>query len=132
MAFPPLQEEFISSLAAWKDKGTLYLMVQSPIFHVEAMDMASAVKLRNLAQAHGFKYSTIRSIKLDRATHEPVKITVEILSSENLHAPLGENGEIKADSDYIEFLLERAIHHFNRAWDNLNKLKEGLSHQESS
>lgn len=124
---PPLPDEFISFLASWKENGTLYLMVQSPIFHIEASDMKSAVRLRNLAQAHGFKYSTIRSIKLDRATGEPVKITVEILSSENLHAPLGVNGKIKANPDYIEFLFGRAIHHFNRGRHKLNKLEKGLS-----
>ena len=128
---PPQTEDFISNLTAWKDTGILYLMVQSPIFHVEAEDIKSAVWLRNLSQAQGFKYSTIRSVKLDRATGEPVKITVEILSSENLHTPLGENSEIKADPDYIEFLLGRAIHHFIRGKEKLKKLKEGLSNQKS-
>ena len=125
---PPITEEFFSILSGWKDNGTLYLMVQSPIFHVEAENIKSAVSLRNLAQASGFKYSTIRSLKLDRATSEPVKITVEILSSENLHTPLGTDGEIRAGRDYIEFVLLRAVHHFNRGSEKLVKLKKGLCH----
>ncbi|MDP6156634.1 MAG: hypothetical protein QF682_10970 [Candidatus Thermoplasmatota archaeon] len=128
---PVKGEDFGSALTSWKDNGSLYLMAQSPIFHVEADDLMSAITLRNLAQANGFKYSTIRSIKLNRANGEPVKITVEILSSENLHTPLGENAEIIANSDYIEFLRSRANHHFSRGKMKLRRLEKGLSLNEN-
>jgi len=117
----------VDTLSSWTGKGALYVMLQSPIFHVEAVDMESAVKLRNLAQEHGSKYSTIRSVKLDRNTKEPVKITVEILGSDMLHVPLGENGTIHTDPRYVDFLFERITHHFIRSMRKLDLLKKGLS-----
>ena len=123
----PSKEEFAETLSSWTGTGTLYVMLQSPIFHVEAVDVESAVKLRNMGQEHGFKYSTIRSVKLDKQTKEPVKITVEILGSDMLHVPLGENGTIHTDSRYVDFLFERITHHFTRSMRKLDQLEKGLS-----
>ncbi len=123
----PLQKEFGEMISSWSGTGALYVMLQSPIFHIEAIDLESAVKLRNLAQEYGFKYSTIRSIKLDKQTKQPIKITVEILASDVLHVPLGESGTIHTDSRYIDFLFERITHHFLRSQRKLDLLKKGLS-----
>ena len=107
--------------------NVLYLMAQSPIFHVEADTLRSAVRLRNMAQECGFKYSTLRSVKLDRGTGEPIKITVELLSGEAMHVPLGENGEIICGRDYLKFVFERAVMHLERANKKLGELEDGLS-----
>ena len=101
-------------------------MMQSPIFHVEAETLPQAIALRNLGQANGFKYSTIRSVKLDRLTGEPVKITVELLASECIHTPLGEKGVMKADREYLDFLYERTVQPLLRTKRKLMELKEGL------
>ena len=123
---PPTPDDFISSVSSWKGQGLLYLMMQSPIFHVETETLPQAIALRNLGQANGFKYSTIRSVKLDRLTGEQVKVIVELLASECIHAPLGENGIVKADRNYLDFLYERAFHQLLRAKRKLAELKKGL------
>jgi len=123
---PPDLDDFMGSITSWKGKGMLYLMMQSPIFHVEAETLAHAVSLRNLGQKYGFKYSTIRSVKLDRHTGKPVKITVELLSSECIHTPLGENGIVNADLHFLGFLYERSVRQLDRVKVKLTILKNGL------
>ena len=123
---PPDPEEFMGTITLWKGKGMLYLMMQSPIFHVEAQTLAHAVALRNLGQEYGFKYSTIRSVKLHRLTGEPAKITVELLTSECIHTPLGEKGIVKADLRFLGFLYERTVRQLDRVKGRLTILKKGL------
>ncbi len=108
------------------EEGLLYLMVQSPIFHVEARSLISAIRLRNLAQASGFKYSTLRSVKIDRGSGEPVKITVELLTSELMHVPLGAGGKLLCGEGYLRFLHSRALAHLKRGKGRLNALEAAL------
>ncbi len=126
----PTLEEFKQEIIQWKAGSNLYLMVQSPIFHIECAGLKSSVRLRNLGQQSSFKYSTIRSLRLNGEGSRITKITVELLSSETLHVPLGENGRIYPDTDQLEYLYNRALHHLKRCKENLKSLERALEEWE--
>ena len=99
-------------------------------------NLEEAIKLRNLAEAAGFKYSSIRSIKMyqnmakintnntTRSSNENDnqndnkneyenenefgKITVELLSTERLNIPLGYNGELIVNDEYLDHITKIA------------------------
>jgi len=82
-------EDLVSAYERWDGNGTLLLMAQPMLLHVRCRDLRSAVFIRNSAQGAGLKFSTIRSVKLDR-TGEPAEwgIVVECLGTERMEVPL--------------------------------------------
>ncbi len=116
------------AIQSWKEYKYLYFLAQSPIFHVISRDLKSAVRLRNLGEKSGFKYSSIRSIKPikhDETVEDESKeieidisddldyslnarITVELLSTERLNIPIGVEGKVFIDDKYLEFLVNLA------------------------
>ncbi len=89
--------EILERLKNYKE-GYLFLLVQSSIIHVVCENLEYANKLLEIARNCGFKYSSIKSIKKGR-------FLVEILSSENLHIPLGEEGKIRVNKEDLEFFI---------------------------
>ncbi len=79
--------------------GYLFLLVQSSIIHIVCENLRYANNLLEIAKNCGFKYSSIKSIKNG-------KILVEILSSENLHIPLGEGGKIRTNVEELRFFVK--------------------------
>ncbi|MGA1822518.1 MAG: tRNA-wybutosine modification methyltransferase TYW3 [Thermoplasmatota archaeon] len=82
-------EEVLKSLGGWSGEGELHLLVQPLLLHIRCRDLPSAVGIRNIGQEAGLKFSSIRSIRLDR-NGDPVEwgITVEILGTERAEIPL--------------------------------------------
>lgn len=99
--------------------GQLWFLVRSPILHVSARTMEDAVRLLNLAIGLGFKYSNIKSV-----SHK--KLLVEIRSTERMDVPLGENGELWVDEEYIERIVKIANDQLRRFKGKLKKLEENL------
>lgn len=108
-------QEVYSAVEKWDGHGYIFLMIQSPIIHVRCIDEESALKLLNLANSCGFKYSSIKS-----------KYVVEILSTEQLHVPLGKNGEIWVDVKYLERCIEIANKMIRRAKQKIRRLENSL------
>lgn len=126
-------EQVQESLSEMSGNGVVYLLAQSPIIHVVCKTIDAASKLRNLADSAGFKYSSIRSLKEQRAKSNASdfeKITVEILSTERLDVPIAKNNKIFTDDEYLEFLVENANQCLERARNKsevlLDNLKEKL------
>jgi len=117
-----VKEAFLSI----KEEGLTFLLAQSPIIHIRCKDVKSAVELRNLAVESGFKYSTLKSLTLN-SRDEPIKIVVEILSSENIHVPIARGSMIFPDDDYIGFIIENANSALKRARDKLDRFRENLA-----
>lgn len=82
-------EEVLRSLGKWDGTGELHLMVQPLLLHIRCLDLPSAVRIRNTGQEAGLKFSSIRSIRLDRDGN-PINwgITVELLGTERAEIPL--------------------------------------------
>jgi len=99
--------------------GQLWFLVRSPILHVSARTMGDAVRLLNLAIGLGFKYSNIKSV-----SHK--KLVVEIRSTERMDVPLGADGELWVDEEYIERIVAIANSQVRRFKGKLEKLEEEI------
>jgi tRNA wybutosine-synthesizing protein 3 len=105
--------------------NNVFLLAQSPIIHVRCRDIRCALDLRNRAVESGMKYSTLKSLTLN-SKDEPVKVVVEILSSENIHVPIAKSGKLYPDEDYLNFLVENANSALKRAQEKLNRFEDVL------
>lgn len=101
------------------NSGQLWFLVRSPILHVAARTMEDTVNLLNLAIGLGFKYSNIKSI-----SHK--KLLVEIRSTERMDVPLGENGKLWVDGDYLERIVGLANAQVRRFKGKLKRLEEEI------
>ncbi len=115
-----VNKEEVEEAISKYEKGYLYLLVQSSIFHVVAKDIPSAIFLINLSKECGFKYSSIKYIN-------ETGVLVEILSTENIQAPLGENGELKICPSDLEFFVKMANKTLHRVKQKLKNLEEKIS-----
>ena len=112
-------DEILGSIKNYKS-GYLFLIVQSAIIHVVAKDIDSATALLKIAFESGFKYSSIKSISNSG-------VLVEILSTENLNIPLGKNGNLMVDDEYIMFSTDMANMTLRRIKQKLQKLERKIS-----
>jgi tRNA wybutosine-synthesizing protein 3 len=131
---PVTHNQVQSVLNKWNGTGVVYLLAQSPIIHVVCKSLGSASELRNIADSAGFKYSSIRSLKEQKAISnddEFEKITVEILSTERVDVPVAAENKIFPDDEYLEFIINNANNCLVRAQRKLkilrDKLKIGLT-----
>ncbi|WP_297065240.1 hypothetical protein [Thermococcus sp.] len=123
--------EFEEAQKALKDakEGLIFLKSQPPIFHVVAEDMERAKRLHELGLASGFKYTTFKVISN--------RYLVEINATEYLTVPLGRDGRVLVDDDYLRFAIEignsmlrRSKGRLPRLRENFRKLKEQLGEDE--
>ncbi len=112
-------DEIVESIKNYKS-GYLFLIVQSAIIHVVAKDIDSANVLLKIAFESGFKYSSIKGISNNG-------VLVEILSTENLNIPLGKNGNLIVDEEYIRFSTDMANMTLRRIKQKLQKLERKIS-----
>ena len=110
-------------------------MYQGPLIHVSCRDLDNAVELRNMAQDAGMKFSTIRSLKLEREKaitekrdlQERIrKIVVEIQGTERLDALIGWDRKLNADQEQLNHYHELVISLYERSQQRLSRLKELL------
>ncbi|NJE11269.1 hypothetical protein [Thermococcus sp. MAR1] len=111
------------------EKGLIFLKSQPPIFHIVAEDIEKAKKLHELGLASGFKYTTFKVIS--------TRYLVEINATEYLTAPLGRDGRVLIDDEYLSFALEvgnsmlmRSKGRLPRLGRNFRKLREELGEDE--
>jgi tRNA wybutosine-synthesizing protein 3 len=91
--------EILSALKQ-SNTGLLWILAQPPIIHISAKSRVAAYKLVKIANASGFKNSAFKSIKNN--------IVVEICSTERLDAPIGEDGVLFCNKDYLNLLVKIA------------------------
>ncbi|MBP1911483.1 tRNA(Phe) 7-((3-amino-3-carboxypropyl)-4-demethylwyosine(37)-N(4))-methyltransferase Taw3 [Thermococcus stetteri] len=123
--------EFEEAREALKNakEGMIFLKSQPPIFHVVAEDLERAKKLHELGLASGFKYTTFKVIS--------TRHLVEINATEYLTAPLGRDGKVLVDEEYLRFaveigndMLKRSKGRLPRLEKNFKKLRQDLSQDE--
>lgn len=89
-------DEVISAL----DKaatGQLWLLAQSSIIHIGAKTNEAADKILKIAYSCGFKHSGFKSIEK--------RYIVEVCSTERLDAPVGKDGRLFCDEEYLNLLV---------------------------
>ncbi|AFK21629.1 hypothetical protein [Pyrococcus sp. ST04] len=121
----PLKFEEAKEALKRAESGIIFLKSQPPIFHVVAEDLEKAIAVHEIGLASGFKYTTFKAISS--------RYLVEINGTEYLTTPLGRDGKILVDDEYLEFaidignkMLERGKSRLPRLYKNFEKLKDEL------
>jgi len=91
-------DEMFDALKERKN-GYIVFVMNSPILHIACKDIESAKKMLELAIHSGLKASSIKSVS-DR------RVIVEILTTYKVDAPIGEDGKLFVDDNYLKFLLD--------------------------
>ncbi len=100
-------------------RGQMWLLAQSPIFHVGVKSMEKTDLLLSIAISSGFKNSGIKT--------KGKKIIVEITSTERVDAPLGKDGDLMCSKEYLEFLIEVADYIVERGDKKIHRLTKNLN-----
>lgn len=98
--------------------GLLWLLAQSPIIHIGAETLTLANRMVKTAVSCGFKNSAVKSTEK--------KIIIEISSTERLDAPIGREGLLFCDEEYLNLLVEIANEVIKRSQVKIDKLAEKL------
>ncbi len=118
-------DELIDSLnKKSEDFDYLVFVMNSPILHVASKDIISAKNLLELAIHNGLKSSSIKSINNRR-------VIVEILSTYKMDVPIGLNGSVLVNNDYMKFLLDMGNKKLKQSRNLLERFCEKLDSLES-
>lgn len=110
-------KDFLSALKNAKN-GLLWILAQPPILHISAKKINSADRLVKIANASGFKNSSFKSVDKN--------IVVEICSTERLDAPIGKDGVLFCNKDYLNLLIKIANEVILKSNLKLNRFKKNL------
>ena len=99
--------------------GSIWLLAQSPIFHITAEDLKSADKLLKIGYAAGFKHSCLKNI--DK------RIIVELITTERLDVPIGRDGIILCNEEHLDFIIENSNYIISRGEEKLFRLQREIS-----
>jgi tRNA wybutosine-synthesizing protein 3 len=99
-------------------EGQIWVLSQSPIIHIATFSDNAAEKILKVAIACGFKNSGIKSIGK--------RIVIEILSTERLDAPIGKNGKVFCNNEYLYLLVKISNEIIEKSTLKLKKLEEKL------
>lgn len=114
------REEVSEAIKAPK-KGEIWLISQSPILHVSCRCLEQANALLRIAIKSGFKYSGIKAISIDKG-----RIMVEIMSTERMDVPLGNEDIFFCGESYMEYIISKANFMLSRGEMKLKRLLENL------
>jgi tRNA wybutosine-synthesizing protein 3 len=97
-------------------RGVVYFKFEPPILHVAARGIAAARKLLIAAREAGFKKSGIQAVKEER-------FMVELASTENIDAPVMNNGKRLVADEYVKYLAGLANVKHARTQSKIKKLE---------
>jgi len=98
-------------------KGILYFKFEPPILHVAAQNIEAARRLLICAREAGFKKSGIQAVKHER-------FMVELASTENIDAPVMDDGRKLVSDDYVKYLVKLANGKHARTQLKIRKLEK--------
>lgn len=110
-------EEVVTS-ATKATTGLLWLLAQSPIIHLGAETLDGANTMVKTAISCGFKNSAVKSTGK--------KIIIEVASTERLDAPIGRDGLLFCDKQYLDLLVEISNEIIERSQEKLGRLAKKL------
>lgn len=100
-------------------RNILFFRLDPVILHVGCRDMDSASRLLKICQRTGLKRSGTYQVK--------PRIIVEIMGVDALCAPLGKDGRVMIDDDYIEFLCDISNEKFRNNEKKIDEFAQRVS-----
>ena len=110
-------DEFLSAMEK-AETGQLWLLAQSSIIHIIAKTNTVADKILKIAYSCGFKHSGFKSVEN--------KIVVEICSTERLDSPVGKDGTLFCDQQYLDLLVDISNEIIKKSNAKLEKIEQEL------
>jgi tRNA wybutosine-synthesizing protein 3 len=109
-----IQTEEVQHAASNATIGYLWFLAQAPILHIGAETIELADKMLKTAISCGFKNSAVKSLGK--------KIIIELCSTERLDAPIGRDGHLFCEKQYLSMLVEISNEVIERSYEKLGKL----------
>jgi tRNA wybutosine-synthesizing protein 3 len=106
---------------------TIWLRMESPIFHIACRHQEAADVLLKICQAAGWKRSGI--ISTGGRTPRQQRVMLEIVGNERIDTPIAVDGKLLFEEKFIKFLVEKANEKLlltRRKLDDLRKLVKTL------
>ncbi len=110
--------EEITFAAQKATKGIIWILAQAPILHIGVESTDVATLLIKTAVLSGFKNSAMKS--------SGKKTIIELSSTERLDAPIGRNGCLYCEGDYLHLLIEIANEVIGRSQQKLIRFERNL------
>tara|TARA_Y100000310_G_scaffold311740_1_gene358315 strand:+ start:418 stop:984 length:567 start_codon:yes stop_codon:yes gene_type:complete len=101
-------------------KGDVWFRVDGTIIHIASKNIEKAKKLMNIARDIGFRRSGIISMGKNR-------ITLELISTENIETIISKKGKLLVDESYLKILIKEANKKLERSWRKVDKLYKTLN-----
>jgi len=96
-----------------KIKNDVWFRMSGAILHVASNNKDSARKLLNAARDIGFRRSGIISLGKNR-------VTMELVSTENIEAIVSKNGRLVIGEDYLGVLIKEGNVKLEKAWKKIH------------
>jgi tRNA wybutosine-synthesizing protein 3 len=113
-----IEPDEILSAAKKAKAGQLWLLAQPPIIHIAAINNETADKMVKIANASGFKNSGVKSTGK--------KIVVEVCGTERLDAPIGRDGLLFCNDEYLQLLVNIANEVIEKSTVKLHRFEQKL------
>lgn len=115
-------DEVMEAVRSYQESGStdtyLYLLTQSPIFHINIKNFTLAKTMFQLARNCGFKHSAFKSIT--------PPFLLEVLSTERVDIPVGFNRQLMVREETLRFFVVRCCHALKRSKKKLGNLENQL------
>jgi tRNA wybutosine-synthesizing protein 3 len=113
-----IESRELTTAATKATVGLLWLLAQAPILHVGAQSLDLADKMIKTALSCGFKNSAVKSTGK--------RIIIEICSTERLDAPIGRDGRLFCEDEYLYLLVEISNEVIKRSREKLGRFTKKI------
>jgi len=113
-----IEPEELEAASRNATKGLLWVLAQAPILHIGVQTTELADTMIKTAVSCGFKNSAMKSTGK--------KIVIEICSTERLDAPIGRDGCLFCEKEYLSLLIEIANEVIERSREKLERFEKKL------
>ena len=112
-------KKILKTIKSKKIKDDVWFRMGGAILHVASNNIDSARKLLNAARDIGFRRSGIISLGKNR-------VTMELVSTENIEAIVSKKGKLLIDEGYFRVLIEEGNAKLEKTWEKVDKLHKAL------
>ncbi len=117
-----IESQELTACAAKATTGLLWLLAQAPILHIGAETLELADTMVKTAISCGFKNSAVKSTGK--------RIIIEVCSTERLDAPIGRDGCLFCEENYLSLLIEIANEVIERSQEKIGRFMKKLANFE--
>jgi tRNA wybutosine-synthesizing protein 3 len=114
----PIATDELQAAATKATKGLLWILAQAPILHIGVQSLELADLMVKTAVSCGFKNSAIKSTGK--------KTIIELCSTERLDAPIGKDGHLFCEDEYLSLFVDIANEVIERSQNKLHLFEKTL------